>query len=455
MLDKSNNMVDKGFNVLFGDYDMLDKRFKMLLVGKIFLIGVLVLGVVGCGRKDAGSKAEPVTAGSGMMGVDALPFQDAESGRWGMVDLDGNLLVGAQMEGKPTIAVGGRYWVEDEDGVLTLHGLDGERVGEDSYTAASEFYGGRAFVTPVDGEMMVVDSMGDKMASLGKIDGKMPELISDISEGVGVYKVGKYSGAVDVNGKSVLPAEYASVGACHDGKIVACVDKKFAFSEYTYDAETPFDSIYNVPDATAKIFDSTGNELLSISSGDYQIVYDRVFGSYLPVAQKLASRYGWGLIDVDGKEVLKADERVCTFFDMRGDRFIYGDSLMMCGVMDVTGQVIVKPEYDFIQFVSDSLLLAQKPSTDTSEGGLQLIDLQGRVLMGDAVSVSMYFPRAYNRAVAEQGEGLWSFIDASGKRVGPVLKASEVNYSYYGSETIPSAAYIKAMSGDDMQLKSK
>ncbi len=418
---------------------------------RMMLAVVLVVTVVGCGRKGEGRVDEPVTVGLGIMGVDALPFQDAESGKWGMVDLDGNTLVAAQIEGKPTIAVGGRYWVEDENGVLTLHGLDGEQVGEDAYTAASEFYCGRAFVTPVDGEMMVIDSLGEKVASLGKIGGKMPELISDISEGVGVYKVGKYSGAVDVNGKSVLPAEYASVGACHDGMIVACVDKKFAFSEYTYDADAPFDSVYNVLDATAKIFDSAGREVLSISSADYQIVYDRVFGRYLPVAQKLDARYGWGLIDVDGKEVLKADEKVCTFFDMRGDRFIYGDSLMMCGVMDVNGQVIVKPEYDFIQFVSDSLLLAQKPATDTKDGGLQLIDLQGRVLLGDAVSVSMYFPRAFNRAVAEQGEGIWSFIDAMGKRVGPVLKATEVNYSYYGSETIPSAAYIKAMSGKEGQ----
>lgn len=413
----------------------------------LYIVAIFPVFMTGC-NGGAVSSSGDVSVGVGLMNVDAVPYCDENSQKWGLMGLDGDIVVDARYDGKPTIAVCGRYWIEDEDGMLSLYGIDGERVVDEVFTAASEFYSGRAFVTPADGEMMVIDKSGNKVVSLGKIGGKMPELISDISEGVGIYRVGKYSGAVDVNGNCVVPAEYVSVGACRDGKMVACVDKKFAFSEYTYDVDNPFDSIYDVTGARAKVFDCSGKELVSISSDEYQIIYDNFFGDFLPVASRLSTHYGWGFIDVSGRCVMAPDERVYTFFDMRGDKFIYGDSTMMCGVMDIRGKEIIKAEYDFMQFVSDSLLVAQKPSGDGQVTGLLLIDMQGRVILDNAVSISLFFPTAYNRAVIERGDGVWSFVDAGGTVVGTPFKAADVNHSYYGSETIPSAAYIKSLTPD-------
>lgn len=161
----------------------------------LMVVAVAVLATVlpSCGRSDS-----------------AFPCMIAGDGRWSLIDGDGNILGRNLFASCPTTASEGRFWARNAEGYWELYSLSdcGNPVNDREYCGVSEFYDGRAFVTPRDGSVTVIDSEGRDCLTLDTIAGLHPETVIPVGEGIAVFVAGKLQGAVNNKGEVIRqPAE--------------------------------------------------------------------------------------------------------------------------------------------------------------------------------------------------------------------------------------------------------
>ena len=78
--------------------------------------------------------------------IEALAYRSTESGRWGIVSMDGEVIVRDYFKNEPTVAMDGRYFVKNDEGLWEMYDLSTQpqkNGGKYVYTAG--FYHGRAW----------------------------------------------------------------------------------------------------------------------------------------------------------------------------------------------------------------------------------------------------------------------------------------------------------------------
>lgn len=153
-------------------------------------VAVLAAALPSCGRSDS-----------------AFPCRIAGDERWSLIDGDGNIIGRNLFADCPTVASEGRFWARNAAGYWELYALDdcGNPVNDREYCGVSEFYDGRAFVTPRDGSVTVIDSEGRDCLTLDSVAGLHPESIIPVGQGIAVFVAGKLQGAVNVKGEVIEP----------------------------------------------------------------------------------------------------------------------------------------------------------------------------------------------------------------------------------------------------------
>lgn len=176
----------------------------------LFLAFVAVLAAVlpACGRSDS-----------------AFPCKIAGDERWSLIDGDGNIIGRNLFTSCPTVASEGRFWARNSQGYWELYSLRdcANPVNDREYCGVSEFYDGRAFVTPRDGSVTVIDADGRDCLTLDTIACLHPETVIPVGEGVAVFIVGKLQGAVNTRGEVIRqPAEQNLESYYADSTGLAC-----------------------------------------------------------------------------------------------------------------------------------------------------------------------------------------------------------------------------------------
>lgn len=55
--------------------------------------------------------------------IEALAYRSSESGRWGIVSMDGEVIVRDYFKNEPTVAMDGRYFVKNDEGLWEMYDL--------------------------------------------------------------------------------------------------------------------------------------------------------------------------------------------------------------------------------------------------------------------------------------------------------------------------------------------
>ena len=260
-----------------------------------------------------------------------LPFSD-DSGLWGYMDYDGNVIV------EPKYAYAGDFsneiavvsTSEDADSFCGTSGkgecgyidLQGKEVIPLIYAEAENFSEGLAAVA----EMTTV-----------KFDDEERDLL--------VYKY------IDESGKSVIEGSFYNAGRFSDG---------YAPVSIFYEN----DQIYNAYiDINGNIVKKFGEMQLSEFHNGYAIIGDN---------EKL--------IDTDFKVVLDFSKQGYKPKGEVENGMICVSKNGMCGIVDVTGRVIVPFEYTYIYLSCDTPILAKKRVDEKSEK-FGYIDLNDNVII--------------------------------------------------------------------------
>ncbi len=276
--------------------------------------------------------------------IQGIPYQEEDGDRWSMVATDGSVIFEDEFKLEPTLMSCDRFFVKNSKDLYDLYKMDGENAEmlESGFKEVSVFCGGRAVVARKGQPVSIIDTEGKEIKKLDKIAGKTVERVSPFYFGTAVFTTidGK-EGVIDMDGKCIVKPEYKDIEQGYDGYYVA--------ERGNDSTSTSFD-----------LLSPGGKKLFSKKMGDggYSQV-GRYSDGMLPVATGEYPDRKWGILDKDGKELIKPSEKYDDLVPIEGGRImceIDGE----CGLLDKEGKMVVRPKYERMDYVGNNMCIARR-----------------------------------------------------------------------------------------------
>lgn len=281
--------------------------------------------------------------------VDLLPVQLTEDGKWSFIDENGKVVYDSEFKNEPSMAIRGVFSVE-ENGGISLYRIGGKNPelveGCDSLVCAGMMMDGVIPVTKPNERITLIDKNGKTKATLNPIKGK--EIVSCcyyMSYGrLFVRTDDDLYGYVDETGKTVIEPKYNSVSTfTHAGMAVVGTLKEEAGRD---------------PKMSYEVIDKNGKTLFKIKdiySEEQPHVYD----------DKVIVQQDDRVVLLDKKgEPVKLPSQVKSFEGIQGNNVIFCNDDRQYGVCDMKGEIIIRPKYDKLWFLTEDTFGAKKERDD-------------------------------------------------------------------------------------------
>lgn len=316
---------------------------------------------------------------------------DAENKRWGMARMDGSLLFRAEFDSVPTVVRDGRFFVKSKKGLWEMYEAreNPTRIGG-KYSMVSSFSGGCAIVAEEGQPVSIINTNGEVVKLLDKIDGKEVLYVRPFKDGYARFKTTEgLLGAIDKKGNCVVKPKYLFLSDCGDGKFIGIEEKYrnyvedkgagIALRHYGYewrfwDEEVffrcyPFilppidyDGRFRIDEDAREqvrisVLNTKGEEILCLSGDEYIDVGPAFADGLLAVREYEDGDDAWGIINDKGEVVVKPSTDIKQIGEIKGDKFTYRDDDGW-GLMDINGKELIRTKYEALFYDMDNLLLA-------------------------------------------------------------------------------------------------
>lgn len=380
--------------------------------------------------------------------VTYIPFRSDEDGKWGMISTDGKVLFEDEFHNIPTCVTDDRFFVQNQDGFWEMYSATEhpERIGGEMRYVTS-FSNGAAMVTPRDGNISIINKKGETTA-IKKFEGKTVTEASGFHGNIATLVCDTMYGVIDTKGKTILPPRYRNIDITASGLIIAS-DYNFMSTHGLYDT---------IPSQKGKkvIYDSNGKELYTLNLKKYfDIVAEGVTDRYITVySRKLTpvtegtgkDKYtyyeptlSYSIIDYESKTVVNAKDE--TILAVNGEYYIYyTDDDKMTGVKKMDGTVVLKPEYDGINFIGSDYIAAVVSKGD--EMSAKLYDMEGKQISNSTYSAIagnslLRTIKGTNVFVCNDNSD-WNLITDKGQKIKDIPKIYALMPYSYGDDRIMS-----------------
>lgn len=344
--------------------------------------------------------------------IEYLPFQEEKGGYWGMISPDGKVLFSGEFKEEPTVAMNGRFFVKNGDGLWKLYTAEEKpkKLGEE-YLEVVSF---REDVTPVvrkNQSIELINLDGETVCTLDKVEGKRVLDVYEFSEGIAVFRTSAGYGCINKSGEVVIEPKYADIKTCSEGKLIA-VDNKYkdaGKSERKY-----------------CVLDKSGNVTSEFSVKNMEDMAPVFKEGLLPVEiEDEGSKTKGGLMNEKGEWVVKPSSKT------RGIGFVYNGHFVFndgdgCGLKNIDGETVIRAKYKSLSFASDEMLIYEN-----EKGEQGLLDLQGNKLFDDTYS-RVYGLFAEKYLLVKEGMDDWAFIDTEGNTMSKKTDIYNVGLSFGG-----------------------
>lgn len=374
----------------------------------IWLLLTFVLLITSCGKEQTSNN------------ITGIPYKETTRGMWSMISPDGEVIFTEEFDNEPSMAKEGIFKVRNGKGLYEYYTAEKkpQKIGAE-YKECTLFTDGKALATEPNKPVAIINTKGEVVKTLDKIDGKVVESVQPFSEGYAVYKSDDCYGVIDDEGKSVIPAIYCQILPCSDGKFIA-VDKKYKESDR---ADTKF-AVLN-----------TSGKLLFEMSGSKYAQFGKFQNGYLPVCVVKDGESMWGIINDKQEEVVKPSAKYSLIDEIRGDKFIYKSDTGLYGVMDMKGNTIIRAKYSELAFDSNDLLIALSIS---DEGPYKFIDENDEQVGKDEYKLATPFAMIDGEhAIVQISKKQFAIINSKGEQLKNLPDMREVAI-YRESYTIDS-----------------
>ena len=296
--------------------------------------------------------------------IQYLPFQSDEDSNWGLVSTDGKVLFENEFKNEPTVVMHDRFFVKNADGKWELYSAQEkpEEIGKNVYDQAGAFIEDVAPVVAKGQPIQFINKDGDVQFSLGNVDGQQITECTNFSEGVAIFKAGKYYGCIDNKGNVIVKPEYIQISPASDGKMVA-ISKKYENSKNGASSIT--------------ILSTSGKVIADISTKSFNDYENQFHDGALVVEQEIDDENRQGLINEKGEFIVRPSSKIHRIEGIENEKFIFydGDDY---GVMDFKGNVVIRPKYKKLAFAGKGKLLWAVD--DKEDANIKLIDEDENVI---------------------------------------------------------------------------
>ena len=269
----------------------------------------------------------------------AFAFQEEEDGEWGIMDMDGKVLVKPQFKNSPTAVINGTFAVsnyeegDEENITYTVYSIDGEgntdKIG--TYKDAGSFTSDLCPVVDMKDNVRYIDKEGNSPFDIKKIKGQKPIIAYAFFDGLAMLKLenGKW-GYINEQGEVAIPFKY---------------DDAWNFAE-------GLGIVYNgqqgEPNAKWSVIDKEGNVLFTKKFEDMEPSNYRYYDGLLAVKTIADNRII--LIDREGKAVKKLKEDVFPSNIYGGIFAFYNGDSNKYGLMNAEGKILMNERYDNVSY---------------------------------------------------------------------------------------------------------
>lgn len=362
--------------------------------------------------------------------VDFIPAKSEKNSNWGMLGPDGKMLFEDEFKHKPSAVFNGYFTVEGDNGV-SVYSLDGNKPKAVSSLENLVYAGymseGIIPVSRKGSRIEYYDSKGKLKFTLDPYKGNEITRVSGrFYEGIAtVWLENDRCGAINSSGKMVVEPKFSHICDFNDGLALAIIPK----------AEKD-----TTEEVNWVVIDSKGNEKFKLK-GMTPDSYSFQDG-YLAVSKE--DRYG--LLNKKG-EFLKLPEKVKSIVNYNSKYVLFaGDEGK--GVMSLNGEVVVRPKYSDIGFLTEDKFIAKSDNekfyivNDKDERETELADVK-------QATVLYYWCQKFNirtefNIIVNEGEHEYKIYDGNGKPISKTdyydislnLPSSVVYSDYFNPEAL-------------------
>ncbi len=334
--------------------------------------------------------------------LEYIPFRSSSDGRWGMISTDGKVLFDSEFNDMPQAVYCGRFFVKNKEGKYELYTAEKkpQQVEGKTWADVSDFSGGLALAAEEGKPVSIINRDGEQVADLSKIDGKAITAAKGLYEGYAIVDTEDGTkGIVDDGGKTIVaPGKYVELEYMGEGKCLA-LDKKYENAEKDQ-------MILQIISLKGKVLGEINTSKINFegSRTDESLHFNNgLLGAYD------ADGRG-GLINEKGEWVLLPTEKIKHVVAVKGDKFIYSSEDGM-GVMDKSGEILIRGKYFMLQWAGDDLLWAFDTKGE-NKGNVVLINLKDEIIGKER------FKNGYTlldgTRIGQLGKHDYGFIDEKG-----------------------------------------
>ena len=146
--------------------------------------------------------------------VQYLGFQSKKDSLWGLMNLDGEVLVKPTFKNEPLDVTQDRFFVQNADSLWELYSAEPEpkRIGNDQYVSVGAFQYGLCPVSKPHEGLMYINVNGEKVIDMATLDSKeVLAAFNFFDERARVQTTDGCQGIIDKQGTIIVKPEYDEV----------------------------------------------------------------------------------------------------------------------------------------------------------------------------------------------------------------------------------------------------
>ena len=291
--------------------------------------------------------------------VQAVAFKYEKGGEYGMMNLNGEVIVEPRFENEPTEASCDRFFAQDEDGLWELYTLEAnpKRVNDEKYCDVGAFVDGLCPVTQEDSWPVYIDTEGTVVFEANEYNGKNIIKARNFHDGMAAFQTeDDLYGYFNKYGEVVVAPQYYVANDFYDGKTIVYKPMKPGKDEDSREWA---------------VIDKNGQELFSTKLSRMKPKLDGFENDITLVSTKNGNKYQ--LINSKGDQVRELDIKYAH--EMWDGLISYADEDYYDGIMDIEGNVVIRPEYKNIKWHGGPVV-----AYDNDESEFYILGKKGEVL---------------------------------------------------------------------------
>ena len=335
--------------------------------------------------------------------TETFAFKNERGGQWGLMDLDGQVLVSPRYNDPPTCIVNGCFSVlNEENDKYDIYRLEEKPRKIGSFCAVGSFVDGLCPVVD-DDHLKFIDTEGKTALDLKKINGKKVMCVYNFTSDLAVVKLEDDKwGYINKEGKLAIPAVYADAWDFYDGVAVVYLDdpdeKNGKWGVINTKGELLFSKNFGELIPTIRLFDGF---LICSSTEEVHVVLDK-----------------------EGNEIIRMKPQQSISDSHHGYFTFYDEEKEKWGMMDKDGKLVVQDTYKMLHY-NGKLLVATADDDSNYLLSLEGKEL-GRLPEGEVYLFDEDYNRNGKRIMLGNSENGYQLIDEEGNEV----KAESEIYDY-------------------------